>query len=196
MLTQGIPRTSQKQVFGHYISLSVRAYLRSTDFFVRSGELSTCPHCHRSLRVIGSRRRVRRTPEGVRLVLIIRRLRCDPCARIHHELPDCLVPYRRYDADSLEAFATEGSAAAVAAEPSTFTRWHAWFRVWIPYVQQCWAALQARKRIPATAGALPWLTPLPERAPWVRTSTGWLASLVQRLVNEALWVQTRSASMA
>jgi len=66
MLAQGIPRTSQKTIFGHYISLCVRAYPRSADFYVRSGALSPCPHCHGPLRVIGSRRRVRRTPEGVR----------------------------------------------------------------------------------------------------------------------------------
>jgi hypothetical protein len=139
---------------------------------------------------------VRRTPDGARQVLIIRRLRCDACARVHHELPDCLLPCRRYDTARFEAFATEGVTAAVAAEPSTFTRWQAWFRAWIPYVQRCWVVLQARQRIPATAGALPWLTSLPTRAPWAPSSAvRWLAAVVQRLVNEALWVQTRSASL-
>ncbi|MCY0864240.1 MAG: DUF6431 domain-containing protein [Sulfobacillus sp.] len=158
--------------------------------------MSPCPHCQGPLRVVGSRGRRRRLPDGTRHVLVIRRLRCDPCARIHHELPDCLVPYRRYDSASLEALATEGPTAAVAAEPSTLRRWEAWFQQWIPYVERCWAALAARHRIPPTARALPWETPLALRAPWVATAgSGWLAAIVQRLVNEALWGQTRSASL-
>ena len=78
--------------------------------------MNGCPHCEGSLTVIGSRPRTRRPPDGTRQILIIRRLYCEACERIHHELPDCLVPYKRYDAESLETFATEGRTAAIAAD--------------------------------------------------------------------------------
>ncbi len=196
MLAEGIPRTSQN-ICGHYIKLCSRTNSPSPNFWVRSVAVSRCPHCRHPLRVIGSRPRTRRTPDGVRQILIIRRLRCDDCQRIHHELPDCLVPFRRYDSDSLEAFGSQGTTAAVAAEPSTFTRWQAWLRVWIPYVQRCWMAMAARQRIGETGEALPFLAPLPPRAPWVADTTpaGWLASIVHRMVNDAFWLQTRSASV-
>jgi len=44
-------------------------------------------------------------------ILIIRRLRCEDCKRIHHELPDCIVPYKRICAETIESI-TNGSDEA------------------------------------------------------------------------------------
>ena len=33
---------------------------------------------------------------------MIRRLRCERCGKTHHELPDVLVPYKRYGAEVIE----------------------------------------------------------------------------------------------
>ena len=74
--------------------------------------------------------------------------------RIHHELPDCLVPYKRYDAKNLETFAMEGHTAAIAADESTLHRWESWFDAWFLYVRGCWAALDARQQ-EQTGEALP-----------------------------------------
>ena len=155
--------------------------------------MNGCPLCHGSLTVIGSRPRTRRPPDGTRQVLIIRRLQCETCERIHHELSDCLVPYKRYDAESLETFAMEGRTAAIAADESTLQRWEAWFRAWFLYVSGCWAALDARQ--PGETGeALPFAPVLSRRAPWpIAAAVGWLARIVHRLVAAALWPQTRSA---
>ncbi|WP_242966792.1 DUF6431 domain-containing protein [Desulfosporosinus sp. FKA] len=30
-------------------------------------------------------------------------MRCVNCRRIHHELPDCLVPYKRYESTCIES---------------------------------------------------------------------------------------------
>jgi hypothetical protein len=35
-------------------------------------------------------------------MLVIRRLYCETCKRIHHELPDCVVPYKRYSKEVIE----------------------------------------------------------------------------------------------
>ena len=157
--------------------------------------MSCCPLCNASLTVIGSRPRTRRPPDGSRQILIIRRLQCEECRRIHHELPDCLVPYKRYDAESLETFAMEGRAAAIAADESTLQRWEAWFSAWVLYVSGCWTALDARQ--PQEMGeALPFPAGLPRRPPGpIVAAPGWLARLVRRLVEAALWRQTRSAWM-
>ena len=148
--------------------------------------MTSCPRCHGSLTVSGSRRRTRRVPDGTRQILIVRRLYCAACKRIHHELPDCLLAYKRYDAASLEIFAMEGRTAATAVDESTFHRWEAWFNAWFAYVSGCWAALDAR---PAekTGEALPFSPGLPRRAPWpIDAAPGWLARIVHRLVAAAL----------
>ena len=61
-------------------------------FFVRSAEIVPCPCCGKVLYVIGSRRRVWYQSSGARSIMMIRRLRCESCSKIHHELPDKLVP--------------------------------------------------------------------------------------------------------
>lgn len=35
-------------------------------------------------------------------MLVVRRLRCTQCRKIHHELPDCVVPYKRYESACVE----------------------------------------------------------------------------------------------
>ncbi len=79
--------------------------------------MSRCPVCAGALVAIGSRPRTRRTPTGDRQVLVIRRLRCTTCHRIHHELPACLVPYQRYDTESWEAVVEHGRQAAARPGP-------------------------------------------------------------------------------
>jgi hypothetical protein len=40
--------------------------------------------------------------EGAKTTLVIRRLRCEKCGKLHHELPDCVVPYKRHSAATIE----------------------------------------------------------------------------------------------
>ena len=71
-------------------------------FFVRCAESVPCLCCGEQLSVIGSRQRKYKNSDGETKVLIIRRLRCTHCRRIHHELPNCLVPYKRYESACIE----------------------------------------------------------------------------------------------
>ena len=50
----------------------------------------------------GTRDRVMIDGSGEQIKLKIRRLRCGKCGRIHHELPDCVVPYKRHCAETIE----------------------------------------------------------------------------------------------
>ncbi|MDI6915211.1 MAG: DUF6431 domain-containing protein [Desulfitobacteriaceae bacterium] len=106
-----------------------------TGVFVRSAESVSCPCCGEQLSVIGSRKRKCKNSDGQTKVLIIRRLRCTHCHRIHHELPDCLVPYKRYDCASIEQTVTETAKATdIAADEATLYRLNIWFYRQLPYL--------------------------------------------------------------
>ena len=96
--------------------------------FVRSMEKSVCPICMGKLEVIGSRRRYVIEGTGSRQTLIVRRMRClnSVCRKIHHELPDILVPYKIHAAEILEKI-IEKDTQEVPLEESTIHRIRSWF---------------------------------------------------------------------
>lgn len=51
------------------------------------------------LRYRDSRPRIRKKEGGTKERLMIRRFRCQDCHSYHNELPDCLVPYKHYEAE-------------------------------------------------------------------------------------------------
>ena len=73
-------------------------------FLITSKEESVCPCCGSPLKYRDSRRRVQRKAGGRKEWCLIRRLRCsnDRCRRLHNELPDCMCPYKHYDAGLIE----------------------------------------------------------------------------------------------
>ncbi|MGI6365621.1 MAG: DUF6431 domain-containing protein [Bacillota bacterium] len=106
-------------------------------FFVRSGEQNPCPCCGGSLKVVGSRERKYINGIGEKVVLVIRRLQCSHCTKVHHELPDILTPYKRYGSESIEAVVSGESELTVAADESTITRWKHWFQESCQLPGQC-----------------------------------------------------------
>ena len=62
---------------------------------------------------------------------MIRRLLCCGCGRIHHELPDCVVPYKRHRAEAIEEMIADPEDAPF--ETSTIRRITAWWRGVLPY---------------------------------------------------------------
>lgn len=166
-------------------------------FFVRSAEQIPCPCCSGHLRVIGSRQRGCIDSLGDKIILIIRRLRCVACRRIHHELPDMLVPYKRHIKDSIEAAVGGDPALSVTADESTLWRWRRWFWALAAYFLGCLTALAARYAIASVEGR----STLPRSALhriWqlVGDAPGWLARVVRPVANANLWVQTRSAFLS
>ena len=113
-------------------------------FFVRSKEQNLCPCCSGDLKVIGSRPRKCVNSVGERIALIIRRLRCVKCQRIHHELPDMLVPYKRHIADSIESVIADDNELSVTADESTLKRWRNWFNEKADYFQGCLKSVAIR----------------------------------------------------
>jgi len=164
---------------------------------VRSRERSSCPGCGGTLFVIGSRCRQSLCGDGTRRNLRIRRLRCKECYTIHHELPDFLVPYKRYAATVVEAVveaAKDVSVVAAAVEDSTRRRWRGWAQELLPYWTAALAALGQRQENQPAAGLFDRPgSRLQDIKQKLRVSCGWLSKLVRILVGENLWLQTRFA---
>ena len=166
-------------------------------FFVRSGEQHYCPCCGGALKVIGSRRRGYIKDTGERVVLMIRRLRCELCKRIHHELPDILVPYKRYCSKSIEAVVTGEKVLSVGADESTISRWKQWFSALATYFLGSLISITARygKGAAEERSELPGSS-LQRIWSYIGDGPGWLARVVRPVVNANYWVQTRSAFLS
>jgi hypothetical protein len=165
-------------------------------FFVRSAELHICPICDCNLFVIGSRERKGRKPTGEKIKYIIRRLRCEGCKRVHHELPDLFVPYKRYEASCIESVLAEGQNAEVAVDDSTLYRWRLWFVQFGLYWVQCLHKIAMGLEEPVEPLSIPSPSALQQIGHYVGHRLGWLSRLVRPLVHSKLWVHTRSAFMS
>ncbi|WP_281250313.1 DUF6431 domain-containing protein [Virgibacillus siamensis] len=169
----------------------------SLAFFVRSAEINHCPCCEGPLIVAGSRRRVWYRHSGDKAKLIIRRLFCERCHKIHHELPDLLVPYKRYGTESIEQV-LDDQLIDVPADESTLGRWREWFRNWGPYAVGCFNSIIRRFQLDLPVGSTsdPPRTVLQRIGRNGESFVGWLAKVVRPIVNVHLWVQTRSAFLS
>jgi hypothetical protein len=165
-------------------------------FFVRSAEQHICPVCEHDLFVIGSRSRKGRKPTGEQVTYIIRRLRCKGCQRVHHELPDLLVPYKRYEAECLESVLTQGQTSDVAADESTLYRWGVWFAKCWKYWVKSLSTIAARTGNPVEPLSVPSLSALQLIGHYVGQEVGWLARLVRPIVHSQLWLHTRFAFLS
>ena len=102
--------------------------------FVESSENShICPVCRGTLRYRDSRPRIRKKEGGTKEQLMIRRFRCQNCHAYHNELPDCLVPYKHYEAEVIagvldEVILPEDLDSEDYPSFSTMLRWLQWFR--------------------------------------------------------------------
>ena len=148
---------------------------------VVSEESVPCPCCVGELRCIGSRLRGYLDEFGVKEILSIRRLRCLTCRKIHHELPDRLVPYKRYEAKVLERVRSEGPEAVPEIDISTVNRWRQWFAWFTRYADQCKDALSFRFGL---TNVMSFGKPI---------APDWLRKAVRMVANSNLWVHTRSA---
>ncbi|MFC7751602.1 DUF6431 domain-containing protein [Paenibacillus thermoaerophilus] len=167
-------------------------------FSVRCAELVPSPCCGEALSVIGSRRRKLVSESGDRRVLSIRRLRCGQCRKIHHELPDCIVPYKRYESACVEQVVTEPeSVSTAAADDATLRRWKHWFYEQIPYLLGVLTSIAIRfHQDPVEMPSVPSQSAHHRIGHYVGDAPGWLARIVRPVVNSNLWAHTRSAFLS
>lgn len=168
------------------------------EFFVRCAESIPCPCCGEQLEVIGSRKRQRRSKSGQIQVLVIRRLRCTQCRRIHHELPDCLVPYKRYESECVEQGITASSKSVdIAVDDSTLYRWKTWFLTLQPYLLGCLKSIAIRLgQDPVEEPSVSPRSVHPCIGQYVGEAPGWLSRIVRTIANINLWLHTRSAFLS
>ena len=141
----------------------------------------------------GSRRRRVRGLDSEVVTLMIRRLRCDVCRRIHHELPDFIVPYKHYSTEVIEDIlrgSGKTSGSCSPCEDSTVRRTLRWFSLLLSYFEAAIRSLiEMNRHNRILVNELSALLPLqPKRLP-----AGWLRHLVRILVNSGRWLQTRLA---
>lgn len=131
------------------------------------------------------------------MILVIRRLKCKVCERVHHELPDILVPYKRYGSKSIEAVINGDTALSVSADESTIIRWKRWFWDLANYFLGCLISIAVRY-IRNTVEEQSDLPRSPLQRIWQHVGDGprWLARVVRSVVNANFWVHTRSAFLS
>jgi hypothetical protein len=61
--------------------------------------------------------------EGDREIYRLRRLKCSVCGKLHTELPDFILPFKRYDAQTIQATLDESPDNCCTADESTMARW-------------------------------------------------------------------------
>jgi len=167
---------------------------KGESLFVRSHEVNFCPVCGGSLRVIGSRGRSYVKTNGNTVRLVIRRLRYneEKCSKIHHELPNLLVPYKRHCSMTIERIVTGIGIDSIYAEMSAIRRIKLWFRERLDYIYG--ELLHARSKLDGfskqcikdlSSSKLKRIHNL------VGSSPGWLMHVVRILVNNSRWLHTR-----
>lgn len=90
-------------------------------------ETICCPICQGSLKQYDRRIRKAIDNNAETKRYSLRRLRCQKCGKIHLELPDNLLPYKRYEAEVIEdAIATNNSC--VPSDQRTIKKIRRWYR--------------------------------------------------------------------
>lgn len=90
---------------------------------VKSNEVHICPVCGGRLGVKDYRlRSVIKNGETSPRWYKLRRLQCCQCHRLHLELPDFMVPFKRHESASVQEV-LDGKPTACCAEESTMLRW-------------------------------------------------------------------------
>lgn len=160
---------------------------------MRSRETIHCPNCEERLKVIGSRKRGIIEYSGEKKALIVRRLRCLGCGRIHHELPDLIVPYKRYSSETVELIISSSNAETedYPCELSTATRLKTWFYLLREYFINTLISLTFLYNYDIElCNDIKRLIPCLDSRSGI---TGWLKRLVRFIVNSGRWLHTRSA---
>ena len=125
--------------------------------------------------MIGTRRRGVLESGGGMMRIVIRRLRCKKCKKIHHELPDIVIPYRRHSAATVEQI-IGGYNDGLCCEGSTIRRIRQWWRTSMTYFAGTLASLREKYGVAFTMDMAP-------------------REIIRAVTNAYLWQHTRSAYM-
>ncbi len=136
-----------------------------------------CPVCNRILKYKSRRKRGIINAVGEKMRLMIRRLWCEDCERIHHELPDCIVPYKRHCVETIETIVNGGRPGKTDIEESTIDRIKLWWALLRLYFMSVLASLREKYGVVFSGECAP-------------------REVIRAVVNANLWVTTRSAFLS
>ena len=140
--------------------------------YIRSEEINICPICIGKLKVIGIRDRGATGSDGYKEIYVIRRLRCIYCNKIHHELPDILIPYKRHCAETVEnIIAGEND---ICCDFVTEYRIKAWWAAFSLYFERVKVSLQMKLKMTFSSNMTP-------------------REIIRMIINTNLWIHTRTA---
>lgn len=108
-------------------------------------------------------------------------MKCQSCLKIHHELPDLIVPYKRYCAEIIVKTISDSSDGidTFPGETSTLIRLRVWFKLLREYISRVREHYLLLFKIDLYSINL--------------NTSGGLKIIVRILVNLNLWPQTRLA---
>jgi len=173
-------------------------------FFVESEEkIAICPNCGNPLiyhsRIIRSLLDI----SGTKKRYSLRVLKCEneACPTTYHrELPDSIIPYKRYDAQSIQD-AIEGENTIVAADESTIYRWRKWFETNSMYMKMALLGVLAMLQYKDGTSSLSIEKHKTENQVEdikiiLSLEERWLGAIVRILVNSSRWIFNRSAFLS
>jgi hypothetical protein len=188
---QGMPQKKTMVIIHNY---QIEYNSKNGCHHIKISETPHCPICTKSLFVLGTRKRGVIKYDGEKIVLVIRRLYCDHCKKIHHELPDIIIPYKRISSDAAEKIISDANPSKEAdysCDTSTAIRIKEWFLSLLEYFENALLSLQAAySGDNEICGMVSRLMPLKDHG---KLPPGWLKMLVRMLVNSNRWRQTRTA---
>ncbi|MBN2900015.1 MAG: hypothetical protein JXO44_14700 [Clostridia bacterium] len=146
------------------------------------------------MKVIGSRNRKLffffTATDGETRTYRIRRLRCTVCHKIHHELPDFMVPFKRLSTEAISRIIEGNDLLQISSKIITNT--FQWFE------QKADTFIGLTKRICKHDLMEPVFFQPDEtlsKLEWLKVAFShhdkWLAHLVRMIVNRGLWPHTR-----
>ena len=151
-----------------------------------------CPDCNSELRYRDSRERIWRTYGGKTSHILIRRLQCPSCHRLHNELPDILVPHKHYDAEVIEnvvdgVVTPEDEATEDYPCAATMERWKDWISRVTPAIDSMLRSIGCRM-LQFTDELL--LSSVPLLGALRANGSDWLATVMHTIYNAGSSVPT------
>ena len=173
-------------------------------FFIYSEEeFALCPICGEPLVYHSRVKRQLKDISGETKTYCIRVLECTnkACPQTYHrELPDIIVPYRRYDAKTIETAVDHDNkdVLMIPADGSTIKRWQTWFisneinimmalKSVVPEIEDNAETSSLTNQNPTSK------TPLETIKEIVKREVKWLNETIRILVNYSKWTFNRSA---
>jgi hypothetical protein len=175
-------------------------------FFVESEEeFAICPSCGEILSFHSRIIRNLRDKSGEKKRYKIKVLKCSNpnCPKTYHrELPDFIIPYRRFEAEAIEESISQNNTdITVAADQSTIYRWRQWFKRSAIYIIMALLSVQAAIKNKIISSSLktqkkPLKKLIEIIKKIVKRKYGWLKECSRILVNSSKWVFNRSAFLS